>query len=168
MQADRPPEHENGPLRQSDFFHTGIVVPDMRATMTELTWSLGVHWRPVSERALPVVIAGDARILDFCAVYTVEGPPYLELNKPIPDTIWTCNETGAVHHVGYWTEDLEGSGRYLEQAGLEKIVCDASGPRGSNVVFSYFLGTFGYVELLSTALRSRIFPAVGGDGPAVS
>jgi hypothetical protein len=80
---------------QGAFWQTGVLVPDLDAAMSELSAALGLTWTDVVEFRLSGV---DRRV-----VYSLQGPPYLEL---IEDP--AAAPEPRIDHVGFWSDDVDG------------------------------------------------------------
>jgi glyoxalase/bleomycin resistance protein/dioxygenase superfamily protein len=99
------------------FFHIGIVVPQLEAARERLGEVLGVAWGPIGESVSPVRNAdGRAQTVHFRTCFSTE-PPYLELIEERPGTVWTCNEHSNIHHVAYSTDALVADSERLTAAG---------------------------------------------------
>jgi hypothetical protein len=138
-----------------DAYHVGVVVPDVHAAMEQYAQALGFTFSAVGDTTLDVLVDGQPRRARIAATYSLEGPPYLELVEELSGGVWAAGALG-LQHVGLWTDDLEGSVRRLEDAGLAGRVRHAP-PEGSPVLFSYHSGGPGlWWELVSTAFRPRL------------
>jgi len=138
-----------------DMYHVGVVVPDVRAAMTQYGDALGFTWSAVGDTTLDVLVDGEARKARIAATYSLEGPPYLELVEERSGAVWAAGALG-LQHVGLWTDDLEGSISRLEAAGLPGRVRHVPG-EGKPALFSYHDGGVGlWWELVSTAFRPRL------------
>ena len=89
-------------LRPEDFYHTGIVVPDIDAAMARLTALAGYQWINPLSYTLPFRTATGTRELTSTIVYSVQSSAY-QLSTRSPSTPWTAAPGNAVHHVGYFT-----------------------------------------------------------------
>lgn len=91
-------------------YHVGIVVSDLREEMFRLSEILGVRWGEVSAVALRMDTP--ERVVDAeCEfVYSIDGPPFLELIGHTPEGPW--NSIG-LHHLGFWGDSLEDSADLL-------------------------------------------------------
>lgn len=95
------------------YYHVGIVVADVEESKRHLSELLGVSWADpmtgiaehqlLEGRIVPHVGTGDRPAQG--TVYSIDGPPYLELIQQRPGTVW--EETG-LHHLGVWTDDVAG------------------------------------------------------------
>jgi len=110
-------------LEQNSFFHVGIVVRDFDATVERLTRQRGLTWSPVVHVELSVWTCdwGVRTIMPRAAYSTVE--PCIEVIQEIPNTPMVSLPGHPLHHLGYWTNDLERESRRLEDAGCPKVMC---------------------------------------------
>lgn len=93
------------------YFQVGFVVPDLEAAMAELAAGLGVEILGPLERDVP---DGVLRI-----AFARTPPPYVELIQGPPGSLWDATEGGRMHHLGYWSDDLEADSARLEAVGME-------------------------------------------------
>ena len=143
-------------LSAQGLYHTGVIVRDLDAAMSDLTEATGVRWRTPGQMVVPVWVRGEEREVDFRAVYSLDGPHHLELVQHAPDTIWTCSGDGAVHHVGYWSEDLGATADRLERSGFTRVAASTMG--GDDLVFTYHQrGSGPFIEHVSTSIRHLVF-----------
>jgi hypothetical protein len=160
-------EHgEPASTRPGDLFHVGFVVHDVEAAMSELTAATGVHWRDVGHRRISTRLCDGVRNLDYTAVYTIEGPPHIELVGAMAGTPWWPAGPGQLHHLGYHADDLAAASAAMEKAGLRRAACDTTGANGVPALFAYYQAAGGYfIELLSTKARPRAASAAAApDG----
>ncbi|ONH33322.1 VOC family protein [Pseudofrankia asymbiotica] len=114
------------PMRATDLYHTCIVVDDLVASMAQLTRLAGYRWMPAVEHPTAVwTPAGETTVL-LRMVYSLDEP-MLELIEQVPGTTWMPSNGGAIHHIGYFVDDLVASSRALADAGLPLETC-GSGP----------------------------------------
>jgi hypothetical protein len=143
------------PPEALDMYHVGVVVPDVRAAMQQYSDALGFSWTELGTSSLDVVVDGRVREARIAATYSREGPPYLELVEELSGGVWAAGAL-ALNHVGMWTDDLAGSVRRLEAAGMPGRVRHVPAP-GQPELFSYHgTGTGMWWELVSTAFRPRL------------
>jgi hypothetical protein len=99
-------------------WHLGLAVPDLEAGMVEFAALFGVEWRPVRVRHLTLTDAAGVDHEVNCEVtFSVGGPFALELWQAIPGTPLATPESGYLHHIGYWTDDVHAEGHRLEELG---------------------------------------------------
>jgi catechol 2,3-dioxygenase-like lactoylglutathione lyase family enzyme len=100
------------PLKPSDLYHVGIVVPDIDSAAARLTRVGGYTWTKPVEFTLSITTAAGEFELTNRFVYSLEVP-HLELVQEVPGTVWTA----PAHHLAYWVDDLVSTAEQLEQAG---------------------------------------------------
>jgi Glyoxalase/Bleomycin resistance protein/Dioxygenase superfamily len=91
------------------YFHVCCVVPNLEQAMEELTRSIGVSWQKTRERE-----SGELR---WRLVYSVDGPPFIELVEGAPGTPWETPDGPRLHHFGRFTDDLDAGIAVIEAAG---------------------------------------------------
>jgi predicted enzyme related to lactoylglutathione lyase len=91
------------------YFHVCCVVADLELAMQELSAAIGVSWQATRDRR-----SGELR---WRLVYSVEGPPFIELVQGAPGTPWHTEDDSRLHHFGRFTEDLDAGIAAIEQAG---------------------------------------------------
>ena len=155
----------SGGTSPADLFHVGFVVHDVEAAMSELSAATGVHWRDVGHRRISTRLREGIRDLDYTAVFTIEGPPHIELVGAMNGTPWWPAGPAQLHHLGYHADDLAAASAAMDAAGLRRVACDATGADGEAALFAYYQATGGYfVELLSTQARPRAASTAGRTG----
>jgi Glyoxalase/Bleomycin resistance protein/Dioxygenase superfamily len=134
-------------LRPQDFYHTGVVVQDLDAAIGELTALGGYRWTAPADYPFTVwTPAGETTVI-FRFVYSIDAP-HLELVQHIPGTVWTPAPGNAVHHLGYFVDDLQGSSEALADAGLPIEACGSVDGKHPSV-FAYHKGADGIrIELV--------------------
>jgi catechol 2,3-dioxygenase-like lactoylglutathione lyase family enzyme len=135
-------------------YHVGIVVPDVEAAQTHLTDLLGITWGPVLETEALDVRDGDGHdlVVPNQLSYSTE-PPYIELVREVPGSVWECNEHSNLHHIGVWTDTLPAeSTRYTDlRCPLQLCGRDAD---GSLQQFAYHRDPLGVrIELVDAAMK---------------
>lgn len=142
-------------LRPEDYYHTGIVVPDLDAAMARLTALTGYRWITPLSYTLPFRTAAGSRELTSTIVYSVQGP-HLELVQEVPGSPWTAAPGNSVHHLGYFTDNLAEAGRMLERNGFSfEMTADVAQPSAESdlALFAYYVDAFGTrIEIVDRAL----------------
>ena len=138
-------------LRPEDYYHTGIVVPDLEAAMAGLSALAGYRWITPLSYTLPFRTANGSRELTSTFVYSLQSP-HLELIQQVPDSPWTAAPGNSVHHLGYFTDDLAETARTLEANGFTfEATADTSPP--DLALFAYYIDAFGTrIEIVDRAL----------------
>jgi lactoylglutathione lyase len=80
--------------------------------------------------------------------------PRLEFLQTIPNTVWTPADSG-VHHLGYWSDDVDADVATLEANGMELEVKSLL-PEGSTLWAYCKGGTGPRIELVSRAMEPFI------------
>lgn len=101
-------------LKPADFYHTGIIVPDIAAAAACLSVVSGYEWTKPVEATLSVTTEGGVYEVPFEFVYSLQAP-HLELVTEVPGTVWTASPGTATHHLGYWADDLATTARDLKR-----------------------------------------------------
>jgi catechol 2,3-dioxygenase-like lactoylglutathione lyase family enzyme len=144
-------------LRPEDFYHTGIVVPDLDAARARLTALAGYRWIKPLTYTLPFRTAAGTRELTSTIVYSLQSP-HLELVQEVPGSPWTAAPGNSVHHLGYFTDDLAEAGNMLERNGFTFEMTAAS-PGSDLSLFAYYVDPFGTrIEIVDRAVFPD-FPA---------
>ena len=147
-------------LRPEDFYHTGIIVPDLDAAMARLSALAGYRWITPLSYTLPFRTTSGTQEVTSTFVYSVQAP-HIELIKEVPGTAWTAAPGNAIHHLGYLTDDL------AESAKCWKTTASPSKrpptPRGlvkpGLALFAYYVDACGTrIEIVDRALFPD-FPA---------
>lgn len=144
-------------LRPEDFYHTGIVVPDLDAAMATLSALAGYRWINPMSYTLPFRTAAGIRELTSTIVYSLQSP-HVELVQEVPGSPWTAAPGNAVHHLGYFSDNLSESARALEAHGFT-LEMTADTPGSDLALFAYYTDASGTrIEIVDRALFPD-FPA---------
>lgn len=137
-------------IRPGDQFHLGIVVDDLPATLDELTRTLGYRWGTEVVADSPIRIGQDERTLHSRFVYSV-SEPRLEIIQSVPGSdIWAAS--GQVHHLGYWSDDIEADTAALVGQGYRREVVGLN--PGGGLLWSYLRNPQGLrVELIDRTIE---------------
>ena len=144
-------------LRPEDFYHTGIVVPDLDAAMARMSALAGYRWINPLTYTLPFRTANGTRELTSTFVYSVQSP-HVELIREVPGSPWTAAPGNSVHHLGYFTDNLADSAKMLEDNGFTfEATADVSS--ADLALFAYYVDACGTrIEIVDRALFPD-FPA---------
>jgi hypothetical protein len=146
-------------MKAHELYHTGIVVRDINAAMKDLADAVGVRW-PVDElpeqRTIVEVWTPKGSIdVPFRAVYSIDGPVRLELVEAVEGTLWNTAGGGEVHHIGYWSDDIEATAAELEGKGFDRVA--SGGFEGHETLWIYHQrGNGPFVEHVSRTLAPMI------------
>ena len=136
-------------LSATDFYHVGLVVPEIAAAASRLTDVGGYEWTKPVEYTLSVTTAAGDHDIPFRFVYSTQ-PPHLELVQEVPGTVWTASPGTAAHHLGYWVDDISTAAAELEAAGYQL----EARPSGETIsTFAYYTDPDGVrIEIVDRAL----------------
>lgn len=145
-------------MRAEDLYHTGIVVDDIEATMAWLQKVAGYTWTDVVTVDQQAVTPDGEVTIPMKMVYS-GAEPRLELLQTIPDTVWTPADSG-VHHIGYWSDDVESDLASLASDGLAVEVKSYNPDGSGKLLWAYAKGVKGSVgpriELVSRDMEPFI------------
>lgn len=139
---------KNAILDPLDQFHIGIVAADFEATLATLTEVLGYEWGP--EVGGPVSVdlpgGGDAVDLEMRCTFSVTVPR-LEIVRSVASTLWEPSSGAGVHHLGYWSDDVQADVAELVRNGY-LTEATRPGPQGG-LFFAFLRSANGFrVELV--------------------
>lgn len=138
-------------LRPEDLYHTGVAVPDLDAEMARLSAVAGYRWITPQTYTLPMRTVTGTRELTMTFVYSLQSP-HIELVQEIPGTPWMAVPGNAIHHLGYFTDDLAGTGRMLHDNGYS-LEATAAVPDSDLALFAYYVDASGArIEIVDRAL----------------
>jgi hypothetical protein len=141
----------------SELYHVGIVVPDIESGCARLSSLLGVKWGPTVESETQIRNgAGDDEVISLRLCYSTSAP-HLELVEERAGTPWVCNEFSNLHHIGFFSDSLDGDSQLLTSTACPLEICG----RESEVaprMFAYHRDPLGvrieYVDAASRALMA--------------
>ncbi|WP_099025149.1 VOC family protein [Mycolicibacterium palauense] len=136
------------PLDPADQYHAGIVVADLDTAIERLTAVGGYRWTTPMAYTVPVVTAAGPMDMPFRLVYSLDAP-HLEVVQEVPGTVWTSAPGNAVHHLGFWADDVEATGERLERAGYSLEVRAG----GATPTFAYYRDLLGVrIEIVERSM----------------
>lgn len=125
------------PLNAEDLYHTGIVVPDLEAATERFSTMAGYSWTRPIEGPLAIRTADGRQTVDFRFAYSLQQP-HIELIQEVPGTPWVARSNNAVHHLGYFTDDLATTASALQAHGFTLELCPAGDDEAPSI-FAYYL-----------------------------
>ncbi|MCW2525643.1 MAG: hypothetical protein JWM76_503 [Pseudonocardiales bacterium] len=140
-------------------FHTGLIVEDIHAAVTEYEKTFATRWTDIEERHLTVRTAEGPQDIVMSLCYSRVGPHRLELIQALPGTLWAMPANpylGPVssHHLGVWSDDVATDSRELEENGCPLVVTLHTEKSGA-AYFAYHRMPNGVlVELVDTIARA--------------
>lgn len=146
-----------GPL-----WHVGIVVEDLDAAMAELGATFGHEWTSIQDQQVVVDVAGSAQSSHVRWAASRGEQPDWEIIQA-DRGIWSCAANGGpgLHHIAYWSEDLDADVARLESEGY---AVEASGTdTDGRLRFVYLLSRSGVrIELGARYTQAAWDEWVGG------
>lgn len=134
-------------------FHTGYIVRDLSVGMERLAHALGLTWASVESHDFPVLQDGREASYPIRFTYSVEGPPHVELVEGAPGSPWHTTDVLRMHHLGFWSDDVNGDADRLAASGFP-VAVQGVGEQPARPRFSYN-GRAGEVLLELVTSRSR-------------
>ena len=102
-----------------DIFHFGVLVDDLDEAMRRFEMALGVTFATPMDRVLHVGCGDSTQLTDLRLAFSKEGPPFIELIQSQGSRgVWGNHHGEGLHHIGAWTDDLEGRIAQLESEGI--------------------------------------------------
>jgi hypothetical protein len=141
-------------MKAEDQFHTGVVVDDLDVALRELSELFGYGWSDVFEGRVQVRLPDGDREVELRFVYS-RSVPRIEVIQAIEGTVWVPSAGSGIHHLGYWSDDVEGDAARLEHSGY---VLEAAGrvPHGA-APWTYHRAPAGVrIELVDRALQPML------------
>ena len=140
-------------MKPDDLYHTGIVVDDLDATLKWFTVVASYRWTDVVEVDQTVYTPKREATVPMRMAYSSDDPR-VEILQTIHNTVWTPADSG-VHHLGYWSDDVDADVAKLEANGMVLEVKSLL-PEGSTL-WAYCKGATGpRIELVSRAMEPFI------------
>jgi catechol 2,3-dioxygenase-like lactoylglutathione lyase family enzyme len=110
-------------------WHIGIAVPDLEKGKKELGEVLRLRWRPTRVRKLTLAdAAGRPHEVECHVAFSLGGPFAVEVWQAIPGTPLDIPESGGVHHIGYWVDDLAAEAKRLDALGYASYATAGTTP----------------------------------------
>ena len=142
-------------MKAEYLYHTGVVVDDLEATMERLAKVAGYTWTDVVTVDQEAVTSDGDETIPMKMVYS-GAEPRLELLQTVPGTMWTPADSG-VHHLGYWSDDVESDLATLESNGMALEVKSYNPDGSGTLLWAYAKGSTGpRIELVSRNMEPFI------------
>ena len=141
-------------MNAGDQFHVGIVADDFAAAMHDLTETFGYEWAPEICTEVRVWLAHGETSVELRIAYS-RSTPRVEMVQRVEGTVWTPTPDSGLHHLGYWSDDLDADVAALEAAGYAVEARDRRPDGGSSWVYLARAGG-PRVELVSRELQPAL------------
>jgi catechol 2,3-dioxygenase-like lactoylglutathione lyase family enzyme len=142
-------------MKPDDLYHTGIVVDDFDATLKWFSAIAGYRWTDVVEVDQVAHTPEGEITVPMRMVYS-GSEPRVEVLETVPGTVWKPADSG-VHHLGYWSDDVESDLAALESTGMQCEVKSFNPDGSGTLLWAYCKGAAGpRIELVSRAMEPFI------------
>jgi hypothetical protein len=137
----------------TEYFHVGIVVPDVEAACARFTDLLGTEWGPVMVNDIDIRDGnGVEHVVPNKICYSTSAP-YLELIQEVPGTPWVCNEHSNLHHLGFFSTTVPAESSRFSDAQCPLELLDGHGDAPPEM-WAYHRDPLGVrLEIVSAELR---------------
>jgi hypothetical protein len=138
-------------------FHVGLVVADVDSAMRDLGSAFGLGWSSVRCTETAVWTPQGRVDLTFRGAFSRPGPTRIELIEAISGTLWDSSDDTSLHHVSFWSSDLEGDSDELEMKGFPRVATSwRDGAKGRPSLFAYHRRASGpHMELLDEQEKAQ-------------
>ena len=136
------------------FFQVGVIVENIEAAMDELTRAQNITWGRIVNR--------EYRQWRFRRVFSLDGPPYIELVEGPPGSPWDSSKGSRLDHLQWWTRDMAGDTKRMLAAGLqvdsvkEEELIAPDGSKKPGILRTYFRAPASgiRIELIDESVRA--------------
>ncbi len=140
-------------LKPENLYHTGIIVDDIEAAKAWYTKVAGYKWCDTAKGEQLIKLADGPRNVTMMISYSM-NEPRIELIQTVAGTIWVPSGVG-VHHLGYWSSDVEADMATLLKNGSE-FEASSDGPDGKPFWAYCRHQRWGRIELVSEAMQPLV------------
>ena len=134
-------------------FHFAMAVPDLPAAMDLLGPGLNLDWTSVWSMTREMDTPAGHTSSGMQAVYSRQGPPYVELVTGDAGGFFAASEGPRLHHVGYIVNDVRAEAERLQALGMTIWSIDPGDPPGSAFVTNDVGMTF---EVMGEGIRDTL------------
>ncbi len=99
-------------------FHFALAVPDLPAAMDLLGPALQLDWTSIWSMTREMETPEGHTSDELQAVYSRQGPPYVELVSGQAGGFFAAEDGARLHHVGYIVDDVRAEAERLQALGL--------------------------------------------------
>jgi hypothetical protein len=103
----------------SDFFHVGVIVPDIRKGIDDIARRFGASFGEPRKANVRVRYRGVDQQVPVTFVYSRQGPPFIEIIEAVPGTVWEAGAGSRIHHLGVFVNNIEDEIGRLQAEGYE-------------------------------------------------
>ena len=144
------------------FVHIGVIVPRLEDAIVVYE-RLGIRFmEPRVVHVDRLVEGGGESELDLRIVFSLGGPPNLELIEAVGEGIYGGSHVGGLHHVAILDSDPARTSAQLVAQGLGSVA--AQYRRDGSMIVSYIEGVPGVrIELLDAVVQDAITAWIRGE-----
>lgn len=105
-------------IPSGSLFHFAMAVSDLPAAMDLLGPALNADWTSIWSMTRTMDTPEGPTSDEMQAVYTRQGPPYVELVTGTPGGFFAADDGPRLHHVGYIVDDVRAEAERLQALGM--------------------------------------------------
>ena len=134
-------------------FHFAMAVPDLRGAMGLLGPALDVRWTSVRPATIVLDTPAGRTSTKIEAVYSRQGPPYVELVRGEQGGFFSASGGARLHHAGYIVDDVRAEAERLQALGMTIAGMGPEDPPHSAYVTNELGLTF---EVMAQSVRDTL------------
>jgi hypothetical protein len=136
-------------MKFENLYHTGLVFDEIEPVMEWFSKTGGYKWCEIATSTHEVETPAGKKTVNMKVAYSM-SVPRIEMIQTVPGTLWVPTGAG-VHHLGYWSDDIEAEMDKLQKSGLELEMKNGKGMTVSCYFSKKPNGP--RIELVNTAIR---------------
>lgn len=142
-------------MKPANLFYTGVVVDDLITAQHLYTEMLGQQWNAITESRYAIETSTGASAVILRWSISAENLGHrIRLIQTIPGTVWVPGNC-ALHHHGYWSDDVDTDVRDLEAGGAVLEVRSRHPDR--RTAWAYYRTPAGTrIELVDPSVKSTL------------
>lgn len=107
-------------LLPDNFFHIGIVVPNINQAIADYKNTAGLAFTDVATTELTLTnpTSGQRETVELKVAYSRTASPYIELIEAVGDMVFSAKNTKQILYYGVWEADIEKRIQQLDANGL--------------------------------------------------
>lgn len=137
-------------------YHTGFVVADLDAAMAELHNAWSLTWREPVHVAFTAQSPNGELDMVWRSVYSIEGPPYIELGELDQKSHSHPSMQVGSAHVGFWSDDVAADDSRLQEAGMSLLFRVPGASDGSPIATFHVAQSGIVVEMVRRELMASV------------
>jgi len=105
-------------IPSEELFHFAMAVPDLPQAMEILGPALNADWTSIWPMTRKMDTPEGPTVDEMQAVYSRQGPPYVELVSGHGSDFFAADQGPRLHHVGYIVDDVRAEAERLQALGM--------------------------------------------------